>query len=88
LVWGSDGGLVLTRGGSDYSSAVNIRQVVRRYLEKDRNDALVARLLLPSTAVSVQGEKLSGLPPNIEQALRGGTGNCGKPISGARLERA
>ncbi|MES2459485.1 MAG: SpoIVB peptidase S55 domain-containing protein [Armatimonadota bacterium] len=84
---GSDGGLVLTRGGGDFSSAVNIRQVVRRYLEKDRNDALVARLLLPSSAVSVQGEKLSGLPPNIEQALRGGTGTAGSRSSGARLER-
>jgi sugar lactone lactonase YvrE len=84
---GSDGGLVLTRSGGDYSSAVNIQQVIRRYLEKDRNDALVARLLLPSSAVSVQGEKLSGLPPNIEQALRGGTGTAGSRSSGARLER-
>ena len=85
---GSDGGLVMTRGGSgDYSSAVNVRQIVRRYLEKDRNDALVARVALPSSAISLQGEKLSGLPPNIDQALRGGTGNAGSRSSGARLER-
>jgi sugar lactone lactonase YvrE len=84
---GSDGGLVLSRGGGDYSSAVNIRQVVKRYLERDRNDALVARVALPSAAVNVQGEKLSGLPPNIEQALRGGTGTAGSRSSGARLER-
>ena len=85
---GSDGGLVVTRGGSgDYSSAVNVRQIVRRYLEKDRNDALVARVALPSSAISLQGEKLSGLPPNIDQALRGGTGNAGSRSSGARLER-
>jgi WD40 repeat protein len=87
LGMGADGGLVLTRSGGDYSSAVNIRQVVQRYLERDRNDALVARVALPSTAVNVQGEKLSGLPPNIEQALRGGTGNAGSRSSGARLER-
>ncbi|MBC8104459.1 MAG: hypothetical protein H7Z41_17930 [Cytophagales bacterium] len=84
---GTDGGVVLTRSGGDYSSAVNVRQIIRRFLEQDRSDALVARLQLPTTAVSVQGEKLSGLPPNIEQALRGGTGSAGSRSSGARLER-
>lgn len=82
------GGLVLQRAGADdYASAVNVRQLVRRFLDHERDDALIARLVLPTTAVSVQGERLTGLPPNIDSVLRGGTGSAGSRSSGARLER-
>jgi hypothetical protein len=78
------GGFTFSRG-VDYSGAASIAQLVRRYQEQERNDELVAKLLLPTAAVSVQGETLSGLPPHIEAAMRGGGGTA--RTSNVRLER-
>jgi outer membrane protein assembly factor BamB len=86
---GSGGGAIrmggftfVPTGGSDGAPAANLRQLVRKYEERDRNDALVAHLALPTAAVSIDGERLSGLPPNIEAAMRNGT-----RTSGVRLDR-
>ncbi len=67
-------GILLGGGGAgpDYASAVNIKQLVQKYKERDRNDDLVARLALPTSAVSISGEKMPGLPANLETILRGG----------------
>ena len=65
LLGGRDSG---GNGGSSYSATV--RQLVKRYLERPRNDEMILRLSLPTPAVNVQGEKLTNLPPTLENALR------------------
>jgi sugar lactone lactonase YvrE len=71
-------------GGGESANAATVKQLAQKWVEKERNDELVAKLALPTAAVSVQGEKLSNLPPNIEAAMRGGGG---ARSSGVRLER-
>ena len=51
--------------GASGGAADNIRQMIDKYLERERNDELVARLVLPGGAVSVAGEKLDRLPDPI-----------------------
>lgn len=63
------GGLVL-QSGSDTTPAASVAQLVRRFSERERNNDLVARLLLPTTAISVGGEKLTSLPPTIADVMR------------------
>lgn len=48
----------------------NLRQMIKKFLEKEKNDELVARIVLPKSAPNVAGEKLSGLPPSISEAMR------------------
>ena len=43
----------------------------------------MAKLALPTGAITVAGEKLSDLPPNIEAAMRSGAART----SGIRVER-
>lgn len=59
-----------SRSSSDAAAAVSVKQLVRRYSEREKNNELVARLVLPTSVVTVQGEKLSGLPPAIEAVMR------------------
>ena len=71
-------------GGNESANAATVQQLATKWEQKDRNDALVTRLSLPTAAISIQGEKLTDLPPNIDTALRGGIG--GARSSGVRLE--
>ncbi|MGC8668109.1 MAG: hypothetical protein ACP5VE_08355 [Chthonomonadales bacterium] len=48
----------------------SIRQMVTRYLERETNNQVVARLLLPTASVSVDGRKLRNLPPPIDVLMR------------------
>jgi hypothetical protein len=50
--------------------AENLRQLLDRYLERDKNSDLVARIVLPGTVPNVAGEKFSGIPPAIAEAMR------------------
>ena len=59
------GGLILLMPSGPTSPVSNVRQLVKQYLEKPRNDDLVTRLVLPTSALNVNGEKLSGLPPTL-----------------------
>ena len=45
-------------------------QLVKHFEEKPQNNQLVARLTLPTNAVTVQGEKLSGLPPTLSAVMQ------------------
>ncbi|MDR3706755.1 MAG: SpoIVB peptidase S55 domain-containing protein [Capsulimonadaceae bacterium] len=49
---------------------VNLRQTVRKYLEKPKNDEIVAKLLLPTMALDIEGEKLPLAPPNLAAIIR------------------
>jgi sugar lactone lactonase YvrE len=81
IVLGGSGGITLAPGLTGVGTAANLKQLLKDYTDRERGDALVARLLLPSASVSIDGEKLSGLPPHIEAAMRGGRS------SAQRLER-
>ena len=50
--------------------AANIGQLVKRFEEKPQNNQLVARLTLPTSAVSIHGEKLAGLPPTLAAIMQ------------------
>ena len=74
---GSDGGVTSLLGGlfqirsaEPLGPAANVGQLVRAFSEKPRNNELVARLLLPTAAVTVKGEKLSGLPPTLAAVMQ------------------
>ena len=73
---GGGGGLsllaVLLGGQSAAPSgpAANVGQLVKQFEEKPQNNQLVARLSLPTYAVTVKGEKLSGLPPTLAAVMQ------------------
>ncbi len=50
--------------------AVNIKQLVTQFEDKPENNQLVAHLSLPTYAVSVKGQKLSGLPPTLSSVMQ------------------
>lgn len=70
LAVGPGGGLTVSSAGGDAASSGGVRQLVRRFTERERNNDLVARLVLPTTAISVGGEKLTSLPPTVAEVMR------------------
>ena len=50
--------------------AANVSQLAKQWAEKPHNDDLVAHLTLPTSAISIQGEKLSGLPPTFAAVMQ------------------
>lgn len=78
---GPEGGPSAVAGISDLSSADNVKQLVSKYLEREKNTDLVVRLILPTAAVSVAGEKLTGLPDAIAGVMKSSRS------SALRLER-
>jgi len=60
----------------DIRNAVSVRQMLQRFRELDANNSLVARIILPSASFTLNGERLIGLSPVMEEALQtaGGTG--------------
>ena len=48
----------------------NIRQVVREFLKRPKNNDLVARLIFNTSAINVKGQPLSGLPSHLAAAMR------------------
>lgn len=79
----SFGGMLIRPGGSggDQSPPVSVRQMVDRYNEREKNNEIVARLILPTLAVNVEGEKLNNLPPSLDTIIRS------SKSSGVRMER-
>ena len=64
------GGLIQIRSAAPLEPAANVGQLVKQLVEKPHNDDLVARLLLPTSAISIKGEKLSGLPPTLAAVMQ------------------
>ncbi len=64
------GGLLQIRASEPTGSAVNVAQLVKKFGEKPQNNQLVTRLLLPTSALSIKGEKLTDLPPNLAAAMQ------------------
>lgn len=78
------GGIVIRPSsgqGQEQAPPTNVRQMVDRYLERERNTDMVARLVMPTTAVNVEGERLSNLPPSLDAIMRSARS------SGVRMER-
>ncbi|MEN6521019.1 MAG: SpoIVB peptidase S55 domain-containing protein [Armatimonadota bacterium] len=61
--------------------AENIRQLIDKYLERDQNNDLIARLQLPTMALNVDGEKLTDLPDSIANVMKS------TKTTGLKLER-
>ena len=64
------GGLIQLRAPESTGPVANIGQLVKQFEDKPRNNELVARLTLPTSAISVKGEKLSNLPPTLAQVMQ------------------
>lgn len=62
-------------------SDANLEQTLRRWKSRERNNQLAVRLIFPSTAVNVSGDRLSQLPPHIVDVMRSGKS------TGFRIER-
>lgn len=58
-----------------------LKQVLNRFTTRERNDQLVARLLFPTAAVNVNGERLSQLPSTLVDVMRS------SKTTGFRIER-
>lgn len=74
-------GLVIRTSTSEQSPPTSIQQMVNRFLERERNNDLVVRLLLPTSTVNIGGERFSQIPPTIGALMRSGKS------SALRLER-
>ena len=55
---------------SSSGPAANVGQLVKQFEEKPQNNQIVAHLSLPTYAVTVKGEKLSGLPPTLSSVMQ------------------
>ncbi|MBI3911356.1 MAG: hypothetical protein HY320_10545, partial [Armatimonadetes bacterium] len=51
-------------------AAATVSQLVKQFLERERNDQIVTHLLFSSSAVNINGEKLSRLPGPIADVMR------------------
>ncbi|MDH7602995.1 MAG: SpoIVB peptidase S55 domain-containing protein [Armatimonadota bacterium] len=67
--------------GSELASADNVKQLIEKYLKREKNNDIVVQLLTRSTTVNVAGEKLTGLPGVIADVMKSSRS------SGVRLER-
>ncbi len=86
------GGVDSTPGGLRLIGAVPAVQTpeesVRQLLERPANNELAARLVLPNSALSVQGQRLVGLPAPLRLRLAAAWGSQAKPDRDDVLVRA
>lgn len=64
------GPMMLSPASSSSPSLDNLQQLVKKYLERNKNNELVVRITLPKSVPSIGGEKFSGLPPTIAEAMK------------------
>ena len=64
------GGIILLRAPEPQAPAGNVAQLVKQFEETPRNNELVARLTLPTTAIDIDGEKFTSLPPTLANAMQ------------------
>lgn len=64
--------LMMLFGGAGTSNipVTNVQQMVKRFLERHKNNDLVMRLYLNSSGVYLEGERLNALPPLMRDVLR------------------
>ena len=67
----SIGGLILmTASPTPTGPANTVGQLVKQFIAKPRNNELVAELTLPTSAIDIDGEKLTDLPPTLAGVMR------------------
>lgn len=74
-------GLVIRTTTPEQAPPTSVQQMVNRFLERERNNDLVVRLLLPTSTVNIGGERFSQMPPTMGALMRSGKS------SALRLER-
>ncbi|MEN6357556.1 MAG: SpoIVB peptidase S55 domain-containing protein [Armatimonadota bacterium] len=77
---GDDGALIMP-SASPAANVDNVKQLINKYLEREKNNQVVVQILLRNTAINVAGEKLSGLPSTIADIMKSSRN------SGLKLER-
>jgi hypothetical protein len=80
----SFGGMVIRQTPpqqAEVAPPANVRQMVNRFLEREKSNEIAVRLLLPSLTVNIEGERMTNLPPSLDAILRSSRS------SGVRLER-
>lgn len=65
-------GLVIRTSAPEQAPPTNLQQMVNRFLERERNNDLVVRLLLPTSTVNIGGERFSRMPPTMGALMRSG----------------
>ncbi|MCX6375825.1 MAG: hypothetical protein NTU88_07315, partial [Armatimonadetes bacterium] len=63
-------GPAITASSSGSSSIENLQQMIKKFLERNKNNELVTRIVLPKSVPSIGGEKFIGLPPSISDAMK------------------
>jgi len=74
------GGMMMP-GDPGMANADNVKQLIAKYLERERNNEIVVQLQLRGTAINVAGEKLAGMPSAIADVMKSSRN------SGLRMER-
>jgi len=74
------GGMMMP-GDTGMANADNVKQLVAKFLERERNNEVVLQLQMRGTAINVAGEKLAGMPNAIADVMKSSRN------SGLKLER-
>lgn len=74
-------GGMLMPGDPGMANADNVKQLIAKYLERERNNEIVVQLQLRGTAINVAGEKLAGMPSAIADVMKSSRN------SGLKMER-
>jgi outer membrane protein assembly factor BamB len=70
IIGGSGAGPAAPAVSSGGPNATSVAQLLQQYLEKEKNNQLVTRILFPNPAVSVGGTTLSQLPSTLADIMR------------------
>lgn len=75
------GGGMMMPGDPGMANADNVKQLIAKYLERERNNEIVVQLQMRGTAINVAGEKLAGMPTAIADVMKSSRN------SGLKMER-
>lgn len=64
------GGIILLRPQAPLPPAGNVTQLIKELIAKPHNNELIAKLALPTTAINIDGEKFTTLPPTFSSVMR------------------
>jgi len=63
-------GMIQPGGAPSGPSYENLQQMIQKFLERDKNNELAVRVLMPKPVLSIAGEKFSGLPTSISDIMK------------------
>ncbi len=62
--------IMMMPGDPGMANADNVKQLVAKYLERERNNEIVLQLQMRGTAINIAGEKLAGMPSAISDIMK------------------